>query len=239
VLAGVDIRPLLADRKAAGANLVRSLAMKANNTGWELRPGGDQYWDAVRDTLALTAEARLYVEWTVFADTRALMPNAADQQAFYREMQIQLRGQDHVFLELINEAGHATQQCNPSAFAKPEGLISSHGSGLTDVPPPSPFWDYATYHARRNPYPSPKSFTNWNAYVFRDGDPFPLPCPFICEEGLKPEQYAFNPVYARLMGQGAQVSGGGTFHHSAWNEARLWTAQERACAEAFYQGLRG
>ena len=238
--AGVDIRPILRDRKSAGANLVRMLAMKANNTGWIFDPRRSDYAEVVRQTFDILADERMYVEWTIFADTKLWQMGNIEQLAFYDKTCDLVRGYaGHVFLELVNEAGHATQQVSPSIFTRPTGIITSHGSGLSDVQPPQPFWDYATYHGRRNAYPSPKTFTNYDGYVFRDGDPYPLPCPFIGEETLKPEHYDYNTDYARLLGQHARIAGGGTFHHQAWNDARLFTKEERHCAEAFYQGLVG
>jgi len=238
IAAGVDIMPLLADRKACGANLVRILAMKANNTGWAFNPRQPQHTAILQRTCEALDTARLYGELTIFADTKLLGIAQPEQQEIYERMQDLCRSNPHIFLELVNEAGHPTQQVNPAAFAPPAGIIASHGSGLSDAQPPQPFWNYATYHARRTPdYPSPKPFTNWDGYAFRDGDPFPLPCPFVCEEGVKPESYDFDLRYARLMGQHARITGGGTFHHNAWNAARLFTADERRCAVAFYQGL--
>lgn len=239
VSVGRDILPILQDRKAAGANLVRILAMKANNTGWAFDPRRPDYADVVRRTFDALAIARLYGELTVLADTKLLRMAQSEQQDVYDTVCHIVRDGGYagtMFVELVNEAGHETQQVNPDAFAPPTGIIASHGSGLSDVEPPQPFWGYATYHARRQPpYPSAKTAINWDASVFNER--FPMPCPFICEEGLKPAQYGYDPTYAFLMGQHARINGGGTFHHDAWNEARVWTDQERACAQAFYRGL--
>jgi hypothetical protein len=163
---------------------------------------------------------------------------STSEQDDYRGRNLEIvRQYPFVLWEEINENGHSTQDVNVGRFSKPEGILSSHGSGLSDVQPPSPFWDYATYHARRSPYPDPRSFTNYSGYVFRDGDPYPLPCPFIPEESLKPQSYGFDTHYAYLMGKSASMVAGGTFHHDAWNEPRIFTDQEFDCAESFYAGV--
>jgi len=152
---GEDILPLLKQRVATGANIVRVVAMKFDNTGWELNPlSTPSYWDKVREFFKLLAAENLKCEFTVFCDTRHMMPNQGDQLRFWNEAISIAQEFDHVLLELINEIGHPTQTLDPQAFHRPGGgLLTSHGSGLTDKPPVHPLWDFATYHARRDPPP--------------------------------------------------------------------------------------
>jgi hypothetical protein len=236
VLRGVDITPLLEDRKAAGANLVRILAMKSPNTGWEFNTHSPGYWEAVIATCTQVGDAGLYGEWTIFADTKKMMPDPIEQQDFYRQTIETIRVFPWMLVELVNEDKHATQAINAQAFRKPDGVLSSHGSGLSDAQPVKPLWDYATYHGRRSGGLA-KISSNYSAYVFQDT--YPTPCPYIPEETIKPAQYGFDVGVARLMGQSACCAAGGTFHHDAWNDARLFTDGERACAEAFYAALGG
>ena len=236
VLAGVDITAILKDRKDAGANLVRMLAMKANNTGYELNPHSPGYWDAVIETVNRVGQAGLYAEWTVFADTKRMMPDPIEQQDFYRQTIETMRQYPWMLVELVNEDKHATQAINAQAFRKPDGVLSSHGSGLSDVQPVKPLWDYGTYHGRRSGGLA-KVASNYSCYVFQDT--FPTPCPYVPEETLKPEQYGYDAGVARLMGQSACCAAGGTFHHSAWLDERLFNDGERACARAFFAALSG
>ncbi len=237
VLAGVDISSLLNDRRDAGANLVRMLAMKANNTGYELNPRSPGYWDAVIETCEQVGDAGMYGEWCIFADTKKMMPDPVEQQDFYRQTIETVRMYPWMVVELLNEDKHATQSINAQGFRKPDGLLSSHGSGLSDKQPVKPLWDFGTYHARRTPPESlGKIASNYSPYVFQD--PYPTLCPYVPEETLKPEQYGYNTGVARLMGKSACCGAGGTFHHSAWLEERLFNDGERACAEAFYNALK-
>jgi len=235
VLAGVDITLILTDRRDAGANLVRMLAMKANNTGYELNPHAPGYWHAVTDTVGRIGQAGLYGEWTIFADTKRMMPDPVEQQAFYQQTIETMRQYPWMVVELVNEDKHATQAINAQAFRKPEGVLSSHGSGLSDAQPVKPVWDFATYHARRSGGLA-KISSNYSAYVFQDT--YPTPCPYVPEETIKPEQYGYDSGVARLMGQSACCAAGGTFHHSAWLEERPFNDGERACAAAFFAALR-
>lgn len=236
VLVGANIRPILEDRVNAGANLVRILAMKANNTGYELNPRAPGYWDAVKQTLELCGDAGLYVEWCVFADTKRMMPDAGEQQEFYARTLETVRAFPHVLIELLNEDKHATQAINAQAFSRPAGILASHGSGLSDVQPVKPLWDYGTYHGRRSGGLA-KICSNYSSYVFQDT--YPLPVPYIPEETLKPEGYGYDVGVASLLGCSARCGAGGTFHHSAWLEQRLWNDPERACATAFFGALQG
>jgi len=238
VLAGVDIRPILQDRRDAGANLVRMLAQKADNTGYSLSSHTPGYWNAVIRTCELVGEAGLYGEWTVFADTKKMMPNPVEQQDFYAQTVETIRKFPHMVLELVNEDKHATQSINAQAFRRPDGLLSSHGSGLTDAQPVKPLWDYATYHARRTPAPpNAKPFNNLSGYEFHPE--WPHPVPYVCEESVKPEDYGYNAAYARQMGLAARLGPGATFHGSWWLEERLFNDDERSCARAFFRALSG
>jgi len=234
VLRGVDILPIVRDRTAVGANWLRVLSQKNNNTGWSLNPRIAGHRDAVRKTLEILGGQDVFCELVVFADTLALMPDPAEQQGYWGELCAIAAEYPHCPLELINEAGHATQKCDPSKFRRAEGVLCSHGSGLSDVQPVKPFWDYATYHARRSGSIG-KILSNYSPYVFQDT--FPTPVPFVPEETVKPQQYGFDPRVASAMARHARCGAGGTFHGDWWNEPRLFNDGERACAEAFYAAL--
>jgi hypothetical protein len=234
LLTGGDIQPILQDRRDAGCNWLRILGLKKNNTGWSLSHRTPGYWQAVRDTFAQTAAAGFAVEWVVFADTLAMMPDPGEQQDHYAQTCEVARAYPHVLLELVNEAGHATQKIDPQRFSRPSGVLASHGSGLSDVQPVKPLWDYATYHARRSGSIG-KMLSNYSPYVFQDT--FPTPCPYVPEESIKPQQYGHDTRVAECMGEHARCGAGGTFHGDWWNEPRLFTDGERACAISFYAAL--
>lgn len=232
------VERVLEDRALAGANYIRVLSMKMNNTGWELRPEvSNKRQDNLSELFELLWAYNCYGELTVFADTKALMPYYDVQEPYYAFICDIVRRYPHIMLELLNENEHPTQNIDPGRFNKPDGILSSHGSGLTDVQPVTPLWDYATYHARRSPPPpNAKPFNNLNPYEFHPE--WPHPVPYVCEESVKPEDYGYNPEYAAQMGRAANLGPGAIFHHNAWNEPRVWYAGERECAKAFYAEIR-
>lgn len=236
MMAGENIGPWLEAVKAAGANLVRSVAMKANNTGWDLIPRArPDYFGDVRRFFDRLAAANFYCEWTVLVDTALIMPDAGEQQQFFTRTCEIVREYPFVFLELCNEWNHPTQRIDPQRFQKPAGIIASHGSGLTDADAVQPRWDFAGYHSRRDR--DARGFTNYDPYTFQAE--YPKAVPLLADEGAKPEDYGGNSDFAHRMGQHAACGVGGTFHSHAGIDARPFTDTERLCAEAFYRGLAG
>lgn len=233
------IRPILQQRLDLGANLVRVLAMKMPNTNpvWTFDPRQANYWDAVRALFELTWEMGLWVEWTIFADTKAMMPDPAEQQPFFERTIALKREYAHVLPELLNEQGHSTQSINPAHFGPPEGVLASHGSGLTDADVVQPVWGYAAYHARRMAHPSDaRGFTNYNPYAFQET--WPKRCPYVPDEGVKPADYGYSVEYARQLGRAAGCGAGGTFHWSGGINSDLMNDQEAPCARAFFAELQ-
>jgi hypothetical protein len=232
---GEDIRPLMAQRKAAGANLLRVAAMKANNTGWAFDPRDDpgRYWSAVETCWAMAREHQLYLEWSVFLDTALLGMGEPWQLDFWAKTVERAQQYDHILLELMNEDGHPTQDVDPLAFPRPSGVLASRGSGLTDADVVRPTWDFATYHSRRDPPPDTRGFTNYDPYEFQAV--YPKACPFIPDEGMKPHHYGYDPTVAALMGAHAGMADGGCFHTDINSDP--WTPEIAACARAFYAAI--
>lgn len=229
--AGENISPILDQRRNAGATIIRALAM-----GYPFWPSGAPVQFAtVRRFFEMTATARVYIEWVIFAGTRTVMPRPDAQLRFYQETLDVVRAYPHVLVELLNEQGHGTQQIDPQIFPRPGGVLASHGSGLTDASPVTPLWDFATYHPRRDRPPDSRGFTNYDPFAFQND--WPKPCPFIPDEGIKPQEYGFNPEWAAQMGRHAAHCAGGTFHSDAGVRSLPWTPEEVRCAEAFYSAI--
>jgi len=233
-VAGVNLTDRLNQRKAAGANLVRVLAMKQNNTGWQLVPSYTVETVLPAFFQALAA-AGFYCDLTVFADTRAMMANQNDQLHFWARIGAVAQHHTNVFLDLLNEAGHPTQAIDPKAFQPIPGVLCSHGSGQTDAHSVDPFWQWSPYHARRDTPPDARGFTNCCPFTFESN--YPKPCPQIVEESIKPEQYGYDKTFAFLMGKHAGMGCGGTFHTSAGVGSAMWNGGEQACAKAFFDGI--
>lgn len=236
LMEGEDIAPILADR--AGFTILRSLAMKWPNTNpaWELNPRRADYWDGVHRYFEAVGNAGFALEWTVFADTKALMPDPGEQQRFWATTVELARQFPFVILELLNEVGHSTQAIDPARFSCPNGVIASHGSGGTDEDVVRPVWHYAAYHGRRLIHAhDSRGATNFSPFAYEED--WPKGCPFVEDEGPKPYEYSFDPAYARLMGRHARCGVGGTFHSNEGIQSVVFPPAVKACADAFCEVL--
>jgi hypothetical protein len=229
-LDGEDIGPILAQRKDAGANLVRVFGMCANIARFypQEYPG---FWEGLVGFVDYLADAGFYVELTVFADAQLVLPDLTTQiahwQGFYR-----VANKPNVFLELVNENSHAGNTIRVERFTRLDGsALQSHGSEQTDMHYIEPAWDLAGIHVRRDPPPDARGATNYDCYEFEAR--FPKARPEVGDEGIK----TTNEAYAALMGTHAAICGGGTFHSQAGVTSQLWNEAEFAAARAFYQGV--
>jgi hypothetical protein len=234
-LDGVSIADHLTQVQEAGFNLVRVLGMKTNNTGWELSPYEPGYWDVADDLYTMCKTRGLQVEFTAFADTKYVMSGADLQHHYWENICSLAQVHDNVLLEFMNEYGHPTQAINPLNFAKPLGVTSSHGSGLTDADGVKPYWDYMTYHARRDAPPDARGFTNYDQYEFQAVYPS---LPRVPDEGIKPDQYGFDTGYASLLGAHAALGAGGTFHWGGGVNSDMMDSPTFDCASAFCSAIK-
>jgi hypothetical protein len=231
---------ILAQRKAIGFNVLRVLGMKFDNTGWELNPDGRPDWEGdLRRFMEAAIAKGFKVEFNIFADTKHLpgWADSAKQHAHYNRTIAALRPfAEHVYLSLGNEVLHGGhQRLDVASFAKPDGFIFCRGSSLMDSPPVEPLGDYATYGVRRDALPDARGASNYSPYTFRAD--YPQPVPLIPTEGMKPENYGYDPEFARLIGRHAGCGWGGVFHHGRGINGELFNAQEEACARAFVEGI--
>jgi len=236
VAKGDDVRPVLEQRKAAGANLGRVLGM---HEGAGFLPSmTPAYADIVTRTADLFSDAGLVLLWCVFAGAKQMMPSQQHQLEFWQYSQELLRPYaSFVLLDLGNEMNHGQWGgVNPDAFPKPFGLLSSRGSFLTDERPPEPWWDFVVYHARRD-YPTPKGATNYDPYVFLDNESWPF-VPMFPEEGIKPHQHGFNHDWMRLMAKHAKVANGGLAHTEEGVYSLPWPSHVEACVRVFFEELQ-
>src|SRR5207237_417694 len=119
---------------------------------------------------------------------------------------------------------------DPRQFTKPDGVISSHGSGLTDELPAQPSWDYLTFHARRDP---PKAWNDVNP----DNVRWPPGAPWITDEMMKAAVDVSDPARFYQAGVFAGVANGATFHSQEGIGSTPLGPTARDCATAFFRGL--
>jgi hypothetical protein len=226
---------LVTQRRGAGANTVRLLMMKDNNTGWAFQWFARAAWrDELLDCCGALLRGGLTPLVTCFADTHTIMPDEHQQRQLWDAFLDVLAGTG-VLVQLCNEWNHPTQRLRPEVFPRPTGTLACHGSGLTDADPVSPRWDFACYHARRDALPDARGITNYDCYEFQAR--YPQPVPLICAEGLKPGNYGFDRGVAALCGRHGGLGAGAFFHTDEGVNGQVWSDDVQACAQAFYQGM--
>jgi hypothetical protein len=229
---------VLRELRGYGVNIIRELWMKTNNTGWELRPSDwPDFFDRVRFHYDWLRDNSMRSLSCVFADTRQQMADAGMQHEHWLKfVEVAKEYQDIVILQLVNEAdNHQWSNLDPSAFAKPVGILSCHGTNGTDANPPSPRWDVASYGVRRVQHEptDARPITNCNPYEFQAV--YPQPCPLIGVETWKAGEHFTDPAIAELMRKHGDLGWGLFYHTNAGIDARPFNPVEAACAGAFFK----
>ena len=240
-LEGQDIVPILNERKAVGANLVRVLGMCHYITHFYPQDHAN-YYEKLSAFFDLLFEHRLYVEFVCFADQQEVK---IDEQAHFNRVCDVIRSKSNVFLELVNE--WRKNGIDPNEFSKPSGIISSRGSGLGDEAPPTPGWDYHTWHGRRD---WPKVlFANEDMWFVKEGIVYPnhhvdVPRPTVADEPIGfgphdiPGRRSNNPYVAKVTAEtGLLFGSGATFHSDEGIQSQGFQPHTTFLAKTFFAGL--
>lgn len=232
-LEGKDIEPLLQQRRDNGVMCVRIIGM-VSWFDYTPQKYGQAYYDNIPAFLDLCAKYGLYVYWTVFADTRIVMPGLNDQLNHFNKVVAQLKTRTNAFGELVNEpytGSNAT--ANPMAFTRPTGIAFSSGSysdkyGGNVTPPP--YWDFHDFHVPRKDgkrvadqcvVTHPNYVQKGMSIFSGESDKFGGP------NEHNPEVYMNDPDQSRQMYQTSRGSASGyVYHTSAGNFSVLWNRVE-------------
>lgn len=248
--AGEDVLPVIAQRRALGANILRVFLMYDGALG-RFHPWEHDWADRFRSFVELLAVSQMRAEFVVFADAQNAMPSHADQDHWFHDITVTLGDYTNATVELCNE--WIQNGIDPSRFAKPNvsRLLCSRGSSGSDMPPWGsyqdqyfPCWDYDTWHGRRD---VPK--VTWSAedawYIGdgklpdrpRHGSPHPIVHdePIGFAEDAQPGRRANDTHAAQDIALGGRMLSGATFHSDQGINSELWTGKTLMCANAFYR----
>lgn len=237
-LEGKDITPILQQRHEHGVRCVRVIGM-VSWFDYTPQKYGQAYYENIPAFLDLCATYGLYVYWTVFADTRLVMPVLNDQLRHFDRMVTQLKSRKNVILELVNEPTvHDNATANPMAFPRPVGIAASAGSytetypgSKEGKPAPPPYWDFFDFHTPRRDKSRVKdqcmvdnpNYLLGMAVLSGEPDKFGGP------NEHNPKVYLNDPDLSRQMYQTARGTAAGYFYHtSAGNYSLLWNDVEIA-----------
>lgn len=158
---GQDIQPILEQRKKVGFDTVRIFTMCHNIVHFDPRSYDVQ--GVLSDTLDVIGSFDMNAEVVGICDAVELGLNKEEQQKHHQLVTDVLRTKHNVIYELANEFEKNLNNIEPGEFPKPTGVISCSGSRVNNDPPKQPYWDYCTFHPRRDgedPY-----FSKWRADI--------------------------------------------------------------------------
>ncbi len=247
-LDGRNLSDLYAQRRAAGANLLRVFGMYDGGIGvFTPAQYGTAYFDGLIPFLREAASEGFQVELTAFADAQNI-PELRDtnhQQEHWTRLAQSIQGEDNLVLELVNE--YPQNGVDPNRFGPIGGFLCARGSSLSDSPPALPAWDYHTWHGRRD---WPKVlFSAEDMWYVGEGwgpaGPYQYPViPIVHDEPIGfaddnvPGRRSNDPYVARVLGQtGAAYGAGATFHSDAGIQSVLWSDRVEQCAHTFYAAI--
>lgn len=236
-LDGEDITPILADRTAAGAHMVRVLGMCVNIA--DFNPANyPNYLIDLPGFMDLLAANGLDCEFVVFADAQALAPfdTALEQQEWLGQVRDALLGKPNVVLELVNEG--FKNGVNYLNHTRPTGILSCADSDQKpDDYPATPPWDYATLHTPRDAEWPRKAK---NAMEVADI----LGRPAICDEPMGADEVNIPGSRSNVPNDffdyaavAMLLAGGATFHSQDGVTSSLFRPTTLACANAFYAAI--
>lgn len=240
-----EARAYLEWARSRGFNLVRVLGMARHLFPLTPEDGAR----ALPRLLRMAAEADVYVELVVFADTRDY-----PRLSFPRHLQAiaaATRGAANLVVELANENDHPTQDPRLTDVALlrslrarlpadlPVSLGSLHGPG--DVTDRFPGGDYLTVHLYRggDAWEQLGRIPKMAGLAANAGRPVVNDEPIGAGERLDPGRRLVNPqVFFALALLGRMTGVGSTFHCEDCLQAKLPGPIQAACAAAFIEGSR-
>lgn len=247
-LQGENTDAIIDDRKGLGFNLHRILMMA--DMMFKLSPGTPGYWDAFRRLRDKLRNKGQRAEWVVFADATRVIPALSTQQAYARQVNVEVVG-NFDLLELVNENDQTVNSIAALAFPRFSNLCS-RGSNGADAPPVgcsfitdgngqvigmrvdvTP-WDYVPQHPSR-PADWPRrvghNTMEWADEAHVVG---------MTNETCRPDQGG-GPVVSDFFDaavNAALLCGGATFHSDGGKFSRIFSGPDRACAEGWMRGAR-
>ena len=224
---GEDITPILAQRAAAGFNLLRV---------WTLYhlPGIGYYLDIdyarVPAFLALCASYGLYVEFTAYT--------SIERREHWDQLAAACRGASNILIELVNEGDLPVNAIDFSKYGKPAGVLASHGSGGSEAQPIMPFWDYVTFHTNGASEEQRKvghgAMELWaGPTLTNETSRYPDVGMWVGADAARVQALAFDAAAGAAL-----LCAGSCFHSVAGKTSVLWDAPTLAAATAWAAGAR-
>lgn len=232
-LDGESLNYLLEERRACGFNCLRVWLLNTTVIPGGLLPGQySNFYSELPRFAALLSSYGFYVEFTVFTQTKSLMPNVDDQMKHWEQVIKNLQGVPNVLLELVNEYDQHDNDCSDK-LPRADGIICSHGSGGADQLGKQPFWDYTQYHT--NDLNEWQRKVGHNAMEIADGHK--IPC--VSNENMRYPDRDSSTIHAYDAAAGATLlTAGACFHSQGGKFSRPFDDIEKLAAVEWVRGAK-
>lgn len=141
---------------------------------------------------------------------------------------------NNIFLELGNEV--SKNGVDPKNFSKPEGIIYSAGSEVSDTAP-DVFADYFGWHGRRD-WPKLANVEDMYEVSIKHH------CVAVHDEPIGAAEFdqegrrtTSAKAMAAIASNSVRLGAGATFHSEAGLRSELWGPIQEDCAHAFYHAI--
>lgn len=159
-LTGGDLRSLLRQNQDLGARGRRVFLNIVNIVNFDPDSFGQGFYDRLPEFCALNAEYDQYVELDVLVDSGYRGWSLGKCRDFWARVCDAVRPVPNRVVSLTNEYDHGGNLVgSPNDYPRPEGIVCSQGSAVSDAPPPRPGWSFREFHCAKD-YPK--------VYLFED-----------------------------------------------------------------------
>jgi hypothetical protein len=223
---GEDIEPILQQRQDLGFNMLRvwtlyDLASASIGTFLDID------YTRIPAFLDSTARHGLYVEFTAYTST--------ERVDHWDRLVAAVRGKTNCLVELVNELDQpANALAHLAEYARPVGVLASHGSNGSQTWPVMEPWDYETFHLNDAPEWWRKPH---NGMEIAD-DPAHRK-PVLINESTRFCDRDSSLAHAYdSAASGALLPAGLAFHSVSGKSSVLWTGCELEAAKAHVAGAK-
>ena len=244
-LEGIIIEPLLQPMYNVGSRVVCTLMSAHYIQRFYPIDYGDRFYEHIKPFARALAKIGFYWQPILLADAQVIMPNKQNQRQHVDRMLSQMVGESNILPSLANE--YQKNGVDPADFQKPNGILISRGSTVSDTAPYEPGWDWKEWHPRRD---WPKVlFGNDDAWYVKEGVDANLrfrdrSMPCVVSEPIGfwdrdiPGRRSSDPNVARIIG-GTSIyfANGGNFHSEEGLNSQPWSVRTGECAVQFFKGI--
>lgn len=174
--------------------------------------------------LAFCSHWQLYVEFTAYT--------SIERPDHWPQLVAACQGQPNVLAELVNEGTKDVNRIDMARYARPVGVLASHGSAMSEEIPPWEPWDYGTLH-----YNDADQWQRKTAHNPMEDFADIHHRPAMANENTRYPDRDDSLVHAYDAAAGAALlTAGSCFHSVSGKNSTLWSGRELDAARAWAEG---